>query len=83
LTRHILPKSPLAPLCQRGEFLPLAKGGEEGFSLKRLYNYGLINKSPPAPFINAIVVSTAGYGHLAFPALYGRDDPVYTGSMAG
>jgi len=25
-------------------FLPLAKGGEEGFSLKRLYNYGLINK---------------------------------------
>jgi len=45
LTRHILPKSPLAPLCQRGEFLPLAKGGEEGFSFKRLYNYGMINNS--------------------------------------
>ena len=45
MTRHILPKSPLAPLCQipRNAGLPLAKGGEEGFSFKRLYNYGLIN----------------------------------------
>jgi hypothetical protein len=45
LTRHILTKSPLPPLCQRGEFLPLTKGGEEGFSIMRLYNYGLTNKS--------------------------------------
>jgi len=45
LTRHILPKSPLPPLCQRGEFLPLVKGGKEGFSLKRLYNYGLTNNN--------------------------------------
>jgi len=29
------------------------------------------------------VVPTAGYGHLAFPTLYSRDDPVYTSSMAG
>jgi hypothetical protein len=26
-----LGKSPLAPLCQRGVILPLAKGGWEGF----------------------------------------------------
>ena len=33
LARHILLKSPLAPLFQRGEFLPFVEGGEEGFSL--------------------------------------------------
>jgi hypothetical protein len=42
--RHILPKSPLAPLFQRGEFLPLVKGGKEGFNLGSLYNYGLTGK---------------------------------------
>jgi hypothetical protein len=26
-------KSPLTPLFQRGEFLPLAKGGKEGFGM--------------------------------------------------
>ena len=40
----ILRKSPLTPLFQRGEFLPFAKGGEEGFSFQCLHNYGLINK---------------------------------------
>ena len=43
IDQAILPKSPLAPLYQRGEFLPLVKGGKEGFSLKRPYNYGLTN----------------------------------------
>jgi len=28
---------------QRGEFLPFAKGGKEGFSFRYLYNYGLIS----------------------------------------
>jgi len=37
-------KSPLTPLFQRGEFLPFAKGGQEGFSFQCLHNYGLINK---------------------------------------
>ncbi|MDI6756068.1 MAG: hypothetical protein QME78_16985, partial [Thermodesulfobacteriota bacterium] len=30
---------------QRGEFLPFLKGGQEGFNLQCLYNYGLTNKS--------------------------------------
>ena len=45
MTIHIRPKSPLPPLFQRGEFLPLAKRGEEGFYLACLYNYGLTNKA--------------------------------------
>jgi hypothetical protein len=36
-------KSPLPPLFQRGEFLPLARGGKEGFYLACRYNYGLLN----------------------------------------
>ena len=28
---------------QRGEFLPLVKGGQEGFSFQCLYNYGQTN----------------------------------------
>jgi hypothetical protein len=45
IAQAILPKSPLAPLCQipRNAGLPLVKGGKEGFSSKRLYNYGLTN----------------------------------------
>jgi len=45
IDQAILPKSPLAPLCQipRNAGLPLVKGGKEGFSSKRLYNYGLTN----------------------------------------
>ena len=34
----------LTPLSQRGEFLPLAKGGKEGFYLPCLHNDGLANK---------------------------------------
>jgi hypothetical protein len=30
LTRHILPKSPLTPLFQRGEIPPFCKGREGG-----------------------------------------------------
>jgi len=41
----ILGKSPLTPLFQRGEFLPFAKGGQEGFSFQCLHNYGLINNA--------------------------------------
>jgi len=36
-------KSPLTPLCQRGEFLPFLKGGKEGFVLQCPYNYGPIS----------------------------------------
>jgi len=36
-------KSPQTPLFQRGEFLPLVKGGKEGFDPWCIYNYGLIN----------------------------------------
>jgi len=31
LRRHIVRKSPLTPLCQRGVILPFVKGGEEEF----------------------------------------------------
>ena len=44
LTRHAPPKSPLPPLFQRGEFLPLVKGGKEGFNPRGLHNDGLTNK---------------------------------------
>jgi len=55
LKRHIFLKSPLTPLCQRGEFLPFVsdpersltrrvKGGKEGFSFGCLYNCGLTSK---------------------------------------
>jgi hypothetical protein len=30
--------------AKEGYFLPFAKGGKEGFSLRCLYDYGLINK---------------------------------------
>jgi hypothetical protein len=32
---------------QRGEFLPLVKGGKEGFDPWCIYNYGLINMLSP------------------------------------
>ena len=35
--------SPNPSLPKRGEFLPFAKGGEEGFRLQCLCNYGLIS----------------------------------------
>jgi hypothetical protein len=47
-------KSPLSPLFQRGEFLPLAKGGKVGFYPQGLHNSGptiewngLQNQDPP------------------------------------
>ena len=51
IDQAILPKSPLDPLCQSGEFLPLVKGGKEGFSPKRLYNDGLTNNKIPVPYL--------------------------------
>jgi hypothetical protein len=37
-------KSPLSPLCQRGaHFLPLVKGGEEGFYNQCLHTYDRIS----------------------------------------
>jgi len=58
LTRHILPNiSPSFPSGpealwaggQRGEFLLFIKGGKEGFGLRCLYNYGLINNRIKGP----------------------------------
>ena len=58
MTRHILPNiSPSFPSGpealwaggQRGEFLPFIKGGKEGFGLRCLYNYGLINNRIKGP----------------------------------
>ena len=37
-----LPKSPLPPPFQRGEFLPFVKGGKEGFRIGGQPYYGLI-----------------------------------------
>ena len=37
-------KSPLAPLYQRGGFLPLVKGGEEGFSNQCQFDFETLNK---------------------------------------
>ena len=51
MTRHIFPKSPLTPLFQRGEFLPFLKGGQEGFNLQCLYNYGLTNNTNLKPLL--------------------------------
>jgi hypothetical protein len=45
LIRHIVPKSPLPPLFQipRKAGLPFVKGGKEGFILRCLHHYGLID----------------------------------------
>jgi long-chain acyl-CoA synthetase len=60
----LIEKSPLSPLCQRGEhFLPLAKGGEEGFYNQCLHTYDHISNNNGHPCINldlAALIYTSG-----------------------
>jgi len=67
IEKTFLQKSPLTPLFQRGEFLPLAKGGQEGFELPCLYNYGPMSSREAPP--NEYPRGNFGVNeHCPFPA---------------
>src|SRR4030042_3312427 len=66
----LIEKSPPSPLCQRGaHFLPLAKGGEEGFYNQCLHTYDRISNSI---IINGLKIEFILFGKSPLSPLYLR-----------
>ena len=56
----MIKKSPLAPLCQRGEYLPLAKGGKEGFSYVCLHRFETLSYNNVMSIVHISIGSNLG-----------------------